>query len=104
MGCIYLPNGNPQPGPKFAYKLSWFDRLLERARQLRKQDVPVILAGDFNVVPDLEMDIYPTRSWNRDALTQPEPRKRFQKLLEEGWLDFHSCTSPERSYLHLLGL
>ena len=58
VGCIYLPNGNPQPGPKFAYKLSWFDRLLERARQLRKQDVPVILAGDFNVVSDLEMDIY----------------------------------------------
>lgn len=101
VGCIYLPNGNPQPGPKFAYKLSWFDRLLERARQLRKQDVPVILTGDFNVVPDLEMDIYPTRSWNRDALTQPEPRKRFQKLLEEGWLDSIRALHPnDRIYTY----
>lgn len=98
---IYLPNGNPQPGPKFAYKLAWFDRLLERASQLRKQDVPVILAGDFNVVPDLEMDIYPTRSWNRDALTQPEPRKRFQKLLEEGWLDSIRALHPnDRIYTY----
>jgi exodeoxyribonuclease-3 len=94
IGCIYLPNGNPQPGPKFAYKLSWFDRLIDRARQLRDQQVPAVLAGDFNVVPDLELDIYTTRSWDKDALTQPEARKRFQLLLDSGWLDSLRALHP----------
>jgi exodeoxyribonuclease-3 len=73
VGCIYLPNGNPQPGPKFDYKLAWFDRLIKHAASLNKENVPVILAGDYNVVPDLSIDIYPTRSWDKDALTQPQP-------------------------------
>jgi exodeoxyribonuclease-3 len=94
MGCIYLPNGNPQPGPKFDYKLAWFDRLLKHARNLNKENVPIILAGDFNVVPDLSIDIYPTRSWDKDALTQPQPRKRFAAMLDAGWLDSLRAKHP----------
>jgi exodeoxyribonuclease-3 len=99
IGCLYLPNGNPQPGPKFDYKLKWFDRLLRHARALNRENVPVILAGDFNVVPDLGIDIYPTTSWDDDALTQPEPRKRYARLLDEGWLDCLRHRHPgERLY------
>lgn len=99
VGCIYLPNGNPQPGPKFDYKLAWFDRLIRHSRRLAKENVPVILAGDYNVVPDLSIDIYPTRSWDKDALTQPKPRAKFQTLLEEGWLDSIRAKHPgERIY------
>lgn len=98
-GCIYLPNGNPQPGPKFAYKLAWFDRLIKHSQSLTKENVPVILAGDYNVVPDLALDIYPTKSWDKDALTQPEPRARFRKLLDLGWLDSIRAKHPrERIY------
>src|SRR5271169_2637209 len=70
VGCIYLPNGNPQPGPKFDYKLAWFKRLNAHARKLLKKGVPAILAGDFNVAPT-ELDIYPTTSWDDDALVHP---------------------------------
>lgn len=94
IGCIYLPNGNPQPGPKFDYKLKWFDRLIRHARALAKQNVPVVLAGDFNVVPDLKLDIYPTKSWDKDALTQPAPRARFQTLQDDGWLDSLRALHP----------
>jgi exodeoxyribonuclease III len=73
VGCIYLPNGNPQPGPKFDYKLRWFTRLRSHARKLLRANVPVVLAGDFNVAPT-EIDIYPTKSWDDDALIQPESR------------------------------
>src|SRR6202012_2124064 len=65
--CIYLPNGNPQPGPKFAYKLAWFERLIDNAATLFETDAPVVLAGDYNVVPT-DFDIDPTRSWDKDAL------------------------------------
>lgn len=99
IGCIYLPNGNPQPGPKFDYKLKWFDRLIRHSRALTKENIPVILAGDFNVVPDLSIDIYSTKSWDKDALTQPMPRKQYQTLLEEGWLDSVRAIHPgERLY------
>lgn len=99
IGCIYLPNGNPQPGPKFDYKLKWFDRLIRHSRSLTRENVPVILAGDYNVVPDLSIDIYPTKSWEKDALTQPMPRRKFQTLLEEGWLDSVRTMHPgERLY------
>ena len=67
---IYLPNGNPQPGPKFRYKLAWLDRLIDHAAQLIRADVPVVLAGDYNVVPTPQ-DIYPTRSLDKNALIQP---------------------------------
>lgn len=86
IGCIYLPNGNPQPGPKFDYKLAWFKRLNRHARQLYKTGLPVALCGDFNVVPT-DRDIYQTKSWNDDALLQPESRAAFRRLVKQGWTD-----------------
>ncbi len=86
IASIYAPNGNPQPGPKFEYKLAWLDRLLAHAQGLLDADVPAVLAGDYNVVPTAA-DIYPTRSWDDDALVQPEGRSRFQHLLDQGWTD-----------------
>ena len=86
VGCIYLPNGNPQPGPKFDYKLAWFKRLQTHANTLLKGKMPVVLAGDYNVAPT-EIDIYPTKSWDNDALVQPESRTAYAKLLAQGWTD-----------------
>jgi exodeoxyribonuclease III len=83
---LYLPNGNPQPGPKFDYKLAWFRRLKSHAAKLLKQDIPVVLAGDYNVAPT-EQDIYPTRSWDKDALIQPKSRAAFRSLVAQGWCD-----------------
>ena len=83
---IYLPNGNPQPGPKFNYKLAWFDRLINHAAELLASGAPVVLAGDYNVVPTAE-DIYPTRSLDHNALIQPESRQAFARLLAAGWTD-----------------
>ena len=86
IACIYLPNGNPQPGPKFDYKLAWFDRLIAHAAGLYAAGVPAVLAGDYNVVPT-DLDIYPTKSWANDALLQPESRAAFQRLVDQGWTD-----------------
>jgi exodeoxyribonuclease III len=86
IACIYLPNGNPQPGPKFDYKLAWFERLIAHAAELYAVDVPAVLAGDYNVVPT-DQDIYPTKSWDKDALLQPESRAAFRRLLGQGWTD-----------------
>ncbi len=98
VACIYLPNGNPQPGPKFDYKLRWFKRLRTHARKLLKEEVPVILAGDFNVAPT-ELDIYPTRSWDNDALVQPESRASYASLIKQGWTDsLRERHSNERIY------
>jgi exodeoxyribonuclease III len=83
---LYLPNGNPQPGPKFDHKLKWFKRLQRHAATFLKQEVPVVLAGDYNVAPTVS-DIYPTRSWDRDALIQPESRAAYRSLLAQGWTD-----------------
>ena len=83
---IYLPNGNPQPGPKFDNKLAWFKRLRLHAAKFLKQDIPVVLAGDYNVAPT-ELDIYPTRSWDKDALIQPKSRAAFKSLVAQGWCD-----------------
>jgi exodeoxyribonuclease-3 len=83
---IYLPNGNPQPGPKFTYKLAWFDRLITHAAELLRAGVPVVLAGDYNVVPTPQ-DIYQTRSLDNNALIQPESRRAFARLLAQGWTD-----------------
>jgi exodeoxyribonuclease III len=83
---LYAPNGNPQPGPKFAYKLAWTDRLVAHAADLFAAGVPVVLAGDFNVVPT-DRDIYPTKSYDKDALLQPQSRARFASLLGQGWRD-----------------
>jgi exodeoxyribonuclease-3 len=86
VSSIYLPNGNPQPGPKFTYKLAWFQRLNAHAAELMKAGVPVILAGDYNVVPTPQ-DIYPTRSLDGNALIQPESRQAFSQMLALGWSD-----------------
>lgn len=86
VGCLYLPNGNPQPGPKFDYKLAWFDRLIAHAATLIGTEAPAVLAGDYNVVPT-EADIYNSRSWKKDALLQPESRAAFARLLDQGWTD-----------------
>src|SRR5499427_526558 len=83
---LYAPNGNPQPGPKFAYKLAWMERLLRHAAELSAARVPVVLAGDFNVVPT-DADIYPTTSYKENALVQPQPRALLGKLLDQGWTD-----------------
>jgi exodeoxyribonuclease-3 len=86
VAALYLPNGNPQPGPKFQYKLAWFERLVAHAQGLRSSGHPVVLAGDFNVVPT-DLDIYSTASWKKDALLQPESRAAFARLLDAGWTD-----------------
>lgn len=86
VGCIYLPNGNPWPGPKFDYKLAWFERLLRHAQRLLDTGQAVVLAGDYNVVPTDE-DIYDPKHWRRDALLQPESRDAYARLLAQGWTD-----------------
>lgn len=86
VASLYLPNGNPQPGPKFEYKLAWFERLIQHAQSLLESGHPVVLAGDYNVVPT-DNDIYSTRSWQKDALLQPESRACFERLLKQGWTD-----------------
>jgi exodeoxyribonuclease-3 len=86
IGCLYLPNGNPAPGPKFDYKLAWFKRLAKYAKGLVGLDQPVILAGDYNVIPT-ELDAYKPERWVRDALFFPESRAAYQKLLAQGWTD-----------------
>ena len=93
-GCLYLPNGNPWPGPKFAYKLAWFERLLAHAGELAAADVPAVLMGDYNVVPT-DGDIYDMRSWRRNALVQPEPRAAFARLLQAGWTDALGDLHPD---------
>ena len=88
VGSIYLPNGNPQPGPKFAYKLAWFERLAAHAQGLIASDQPVVLAGDYNVVATDEVgDIYSPRSYLKDALLQPATRSAYRNLLAQGWTD-----------------
>jgi exodeoxyribonuclease-3 len=94
VACLYLPNGNPFPGPKFDYKLAWFDRLLAQASDLLKTRHPVVLAGDFNVVPT-DHDIYSPKTWLDNALLQPEPRARYAALLKQGWTDSLRAKHPE---------
>lgn len=86
IGCLYLPNGNPAPGPKFDYKLSWFERLTRHAAELFKSGKPVVLTGDYNVMPT-ELDVYKPERWIDDALFRPESRAAFKKLVAQGWTD-----------------
>jgi exodeoxyribonuclease-3 len=86
IGCLYLPNGNPAPGPKFDYKLKWFSRLNQYAKRLFPSTQPVILAGDYNVIPT-DLDAYKPERWVNDALFFPESRAAYQKLLDQGWTD-----------------
>jgi exodeoxyribonuclease III len=92
--CLYLPNGNPAPGPKFEYKLTWFERLKTHAASLLRADIPVVLAGDFNVMPT-DLDVYKPERWVDDALFRPEVRTAYRQLLEQGWTDALRKIHPE---------
>jgi len=94
VGCIYLPNGNPAPGPKFDYKLQWFERLKAHAASLLSAGIPVVLAGDFNVMPT-DLDVYKPERWLDDALFSPEVRTAYRQLLEQGWTDALRKLHPE---------
>jgi exodeoxyribonuclease-3 len=94
IATLYAPNGNPQPGPKFKYKLAWMKRLLAHAAELFALDAPVVLAGDFNIVPT-DADIYPTKSYAKNALLQPEPRALYRRLLDQGWIDAIRTLHPD---------
>lgn len=98
VGCLYLPNGNPVPGPKFAYKLRWFRRLRTYARALLAKEFPVVLAGDYNVMPT-ELDVYKPERWLDDALFRPEVREAYRDLVAQGWTDAIRHLHPgERIY------
>ena len=91
---LYLPNGNPAPGPKFDYKLAWMERLRLRGLELLAQGIPAVLAGDFNVIPT-ERDVYKPERWVDDALFRPETRAAFERLIEQGWLDSLRAIHPD---------
>ncbi|MBS0540310.1 MAG: exodeoxyribonuclease III [Proteobacteria bacterium] len=98
VGCLYLPNGNPAPGPKFDYKLRWFDRLTRHAAKLIKLKTPVVLCGDYNVMPT-DLDVYKPERWLDDALFRPEVRAAFARLTKQGWTDALRTLHPdERIY------
>jgi len=98
IGCLYLPNGNPAPGPKWDYKLRWFERLIAYAQALFQQDLEVVLGGDYNVMPT-ELDVYKPERWLDDALFRPEVRTAYARLLDQGWTDALRDRHPgERIY------
>ena len=98
VGCLYLPNGNPAPGPRFDYKLRWLERLTAHAAELVASGTPVILAGDYNVIPT-DLDVYKPERWVDDALFRPEVREAYQRLLAQGWTDALRSLHPgERVY------
>ena len=98
VGCLYLPNGNPINSPKFSYKLDWFERFNAHAASLYASKQPVVLCGDYNVVPT-DFDIYNPKSWRRDALLQPQTRAKYAELLAQGWTDALRTLHPgERIY------
>jgi len=98
IGCLYLPNGNPAPGPKFDYKLAWFERLTKHAAELLQSGGPVVLAGDYNVMPT-ELDVYKPERWVDDALFRIEVRQAFERLVAQGWTDALRTLHPgERIY------
>jgi exodeoxyribonuclease-3 len=94
VGCLYLPNGNPAPGPKFDYKLEWFGRLQKHAKTLLASGAPVVLAGDYNVMPT-EIDVYKPERWLDDALFRPETRAAYAKLMKQGWTDAIRALHPD---------
>lgn len=94
IGCLYLPNGNPWPGPKFGYKLEWFNRLARYAAGLLRLDVPVVLAGDYNVIPT-ERDVYRPERWMDDALFRTEVRDAYRRLVNQGWTDALRELNPD---------
>jgi exodeoxyribonuclease-3 len=98
VGCLYLPNGNPAPGPKFDFKLRWFERLTTHAQELLYTGAPVVLAGDYNVMPT-DLDVYKPERWLDDALFRPEVRDAYRRLVAQGWTDAVRAIHPgERIY------
>jgi exodeoxyribonuclease-3 len=93
VASLYLPNGNPQPGPKFTYKLAWFERLIAHGAAMVETGLPFVLAGDFNVVPT-PADMYESKSYAKNALVQPQSRAAFQRLLDQGWTDAIRAKHP----------
>jgi exodeoxyribonuclease-3 len=96
LGCLYLPNGNPAPGPKFDYKLRWMERLITHGAELIRADRPVVLAGDFNVIPT-EKDVYKPERWVEDALFRVETREAFGRLMSQGWVDAVRARHPDET-------
>ena len=96
IGCLYLPNGNPAPGPKFDYKLAWFKRFTAHAQDLLNQELPVVLAGDYNVMPT-DIDVYKPERWVNDALFRPETREAFHNLAAQGWTDALRTLHPNET-------
>lgn len=96
VGCLYLPNGNPAPGPKFDYKLGWFKRFALHTRELLNEGLPVVLAGDYNAIPT-EKDVYKPERWVEDALFRPETREAFHSLVAQGWTDAIHKLHPEET-------
>src|SRR5437899_1720315 len=96
IGCLYLPNGNPAPGPKFDYKLRWLERLIAHAAQLVSAEAPVVLAGDYNVIPT-ERDVYKPERWVDDALFRVEVREAFARLTRQGWTDALRAMHPDET-------
>lgn len=98
VGCLYLPNGNPAPGPRYDYKMRWFERLTSHAQDLLASGAPVVLAGDYNVIPT-ELDVYKPERWVKDALFLPETREAYRRLVAQGWTDALRKLHPdERIY------
>jgi exodeoxyribonuclease-3 len=95
VGNLYLPNGNPLPGPKFDYKLAWMDRLHAHAQQLLDSDLPAMLIGDFNVIPT-DLDVYKPERWAKDALYSPEAKEKFRALVDQGWTDAIRTLHPKQ--------
>ena len=95
VACLYLPNGNPRPGPKFEYKERWFDELMTHAQSLMTSKLPVILAGDYNVMPN-DLDVYKPEHWSEDALFAPEIRDRYARLVAQGWTDALRHLHPDQ--------
>jgi exodeoxyribonuclease III len=99
IASIYLPNGNPQPGPKFDYKLGWMERLIAHAAGLLAEEKPVVLAGDYNVIPT-DLDTFSVRAMANDALTQPESRAALRRMLYQGWTDAIRARHPEPEQIY----
>ncbi len=97
VGCLYLPNGNPWPGPKFDYKLAWMDRLSDHTHTLLQSGAPALLIGDFNVIPT-DHDVYKPERWAKDALFAPEARAKFAELLGQGWTDAVRTLHPDERF------
>ncbi len=95
VGCLYLPNGNPAPGPKFDFKLQWFERLTAHAKTLLDTGAPVVLAGDYNVMPT-DLDVYKPERWVDDALFRPEVRNAYRRLVAQGWTDALRTAYPDQ--------